>query len=152
MNINIQSVSDIITNSSSEVFTLYSLRHKDLIKNVVNAILAVNGDYTFDDLFEIHLLFQEYAVEWLLENNPDLQERFSNIDEFFEHLEHASDGDLEMYEEEWYNSRCAYESGTFFDGYHVSLKPGIEETEQLKTALTAINSLDMLFDHDISYS
>ena len=152
MNFSIQSMSDIITNSSSEVFTLYGLHHKKLIKNIVNAILAINSNYTFDDLFEIKLGTNEYAVEWVWDNNTDLQERFPNIENFFDHIEQASDDDLEFYEEQWYDSNYAYESGTFFDGYWVTLKPGIEVTDQIQAAVNAINSFDTLFDHEVSYS
>lgn len=55
-NIKIQSVSDVITNSSTEIYveaTEYTLNG---IKNIVNSILkAVNSEYTADDLFEFSL-------------------------------------------------------------------------------------------------
>lgn len=53
MVIKIQSVSDVITNSSTEVFIVYNLSNIDSIKELVNAILAIDGNYTFDDLFNI---------------------------------------------------------------------------------------------------
>ena len=37
--IKIQSISDIITNSSTEVYTIYSIRDKQTIKDIVNAIM-----------------------------------------------------------------------------------------------------------------
>lgn len=57
----IQSISDIITNSSTEVFMVYDKRAFDDIKDLVNAILNINKDneYTFDDLFEIKESFDE---------------------------------------------------------------------------------------------
>lgn len=55
-NIKIQSVSDVITNSSTEIYveaTEYTLNG---IKNIVNSILkSVNSEYTADDLFEFSL-------------------------------------------------------------------------------------------------
>ena len=53
MILKIQSISDIITNSSTEVYTIYTKNDIKTIKNIVNALLAVNGDSTFDDLFNI---------------------------------------------------------------------------------------------------
>lgn len=54
--IKIQSFSDVITNSSTEIYveaTEYTLNG---IKNIVNSILkAVNSEYTADDLFEFSL-------------------------------------------------------------------------------------------------
>ncbi len=57
----IQSISDIITNSSTEVFMVYDKRAFDDIKDLVNAILNINKDneYTFDDLFEIKESFDK---------------------------------------------------------------------------------------------
>ena len=58
--IKVKSITDVITNSSTEVFTFYNDGGIKTIKDTVNAILAINSDnkYTFDDLFEI-----EYAFE-----------------------------------------------------------------------------------------
>ena len=52
MVIKIQSVSDIITNSSTEVYITYYPSDKNAIINVVNAILAINGEGKFEDYFE----------------------------------------------------------------------------------------------------
>lgn len=60
----IQSVSDIITNSSSEVFMVYDESAFKSIKELVNAILESTGvDYRFDDLFEIKAVVSEYFLE-----------------------------------------------------------------------------------------
>lgn len=62
--IKIQSVSDIITNSSTEVFMVYDDSAFKNIKELVNAILALAGsDQTFDDLFEIKACVSEYFIE-----------------------------------------------------------------------------------------
>lgn len=62
--IKIQSVSDIITNSSTEVFMVYDDSAFKNIKELVNAILALAGsDQTFDDLFEIKAGVDEYFIE-----------------------------------------------------------------------------------------
>lgn len=62
--VKIQSVSDIITNSSTEVFMIYNEAAFKSIKELVNAILALGGtNKTFDDLFEIKANVSEYFFE-----------------------------------------------------------------------------------------
>ena len=57
--IKVKSITDVITNSSTEVFTFYNDGGIKTIKDTVNAILAINSGnkYTFDDLFEIKYVF-----------------------------------------------------------------------------------------------
>lgn len=67
----VQSISDIITNSSSEVFVLYDDNALKNIKDLVNAVLAAaDTKLTFDDLFEIQPLLDE--SEFLMDY-PDLK-------------------------------------------------------------------------------
>ena len=68
--IKIQSVSDIITNSSSEVFMVYDADGLERIKELVNAVLSLNENntYTFDDLFTIEANLE---VEEFLDEYPD---------------------------------------------------------------------------------
>lgn len=58
--IKVKSITDVITNSSTEVFTFYNDGGIKTIKDTVNAILAINSDnkYTFDDLFDIKYAFE----------------------------------------------------------------------------------------------
>lgn len=66
------SVSDVITNSSSEVFTYYTENSIKEVKNLVDAILRAGGsDKTCDDLFEINLTFDEDQVRCIWENNGE---------------------------------------------------------------------------------
>ena len=64
----IQSVSDIITNSSTEVFMVYDDNALKQIKELVNAMLSLNENnkYTFDDLFiiEAYLDTDEFLGEY----------------------------------------------------------------------------------------
>lgn len=56
--VKIQSVSDIITNSSSEVFPIirYKWGAEEDIERLINAILIAGGsDYTCEDLFDIEV-------------------------------------------------------------------------------------------------
>ena len=49
----INSMTDVITNSSTSVFVIYAEHNIDSIKELVNSILAIDGRYTFDDLFNV---------------------------------------------------------------------------------------------------
>lgn len=66
----VQSVSDIITNSSSEVFMVYDADGLKRVKELVNAVLSLNENntYTFDDLFTIEANLE---VEDFLDEYPD---------------------------------------------------------------------------------
>lgn len=82
----IQSISDIITNSSSEIFTIYRKEDFQGIKELVDELLKLaNSDKSFDDLFEIGIYATEDAreeyskcdttlslEEWCLKHNEDI--------------------------------------------------------------------------------
>lgn len=56
--VKIQSISDIITNSSSEVFPIvrYKWGTEDDIERLINAVLAAGGSgYTCEDLFDLEI-------------------------------------------------------------------------------------------------
>lgn len=57
--INIQSISDIITNSSTEIYTVATDNTIKSVKNLINAILKLGGNnnITFDDLFTVKLSY-----------------------------------------------------------------------------------------------
>jgi hypothetical protein len=60
----IQSVSDIITNSSTEVFMVYNESAFKSIRELVNAILETTGvEYRFDDLFDIKAVVDDAFIE-----------------------------------------------------------------------------------------
>ena len=65
-NIKVGSITDVITNSSTEVFTVYSDNGIDFIKRMVNNILSLKGgnDLKFDDLFNVRYNFDlNYIVQ-----------------------------------------------------------------------------------------
>lgn len=152
MVITIQSISDIITNSSTEVYTIYTKNDIKTIKSIVNALLAVNGDSTFDDLFDIELIINDSVFEYLWNDSTELQKEYPNEDDFIEYLETCTNQeDLDRFEDIWYDTRWEYYI-SFYDGYSVTLKPGIEKTEKLEQAISAIQTLDSIFNHEVSYS
>lgn len=72
----INSITDVITNSSTSVFVVHKESDIDSIKELVNAVLSINGNYTFDDLFEISLELDQYTIERYLD---DLSEEFGDL-------------------------------------------------------------------------
>ena len=77
--IKIQSFSDVITNSSSSVFIVYTERNIKSIKDIVNEILAIDSKYTFDDLFDISMSINTD----LLEDCEGLEEEFKELSDLF---------------------------------------------------------------------
>ena len=63
----IKSLTDVITNSSTEIFSVYDKEAVNNIKELVNAILALNNktsNLTFDDLFEV-----DFDINWELDTS-----------------------------------------------------------------------------------
>ena len=89
--IKIQSISDIITNSSTEVFCMYSQHDKEEIKKLVNAILALsNSVVTFDDLFEIKMDINWDAVYHIYDNDEEISEKYEVKTPFSNSLKHLT--------------------------------------------------------------
>lgn len=151
VDIKIQSMTDVITNSSTSVFTIYTKNDIKTIKSIVNALLAINGDSTFDDLFDIELLINNSVFEDLWDGSIELQKEYPNADDFNKYLKTCTNqNDLDRFENIWWDTRYDFYM-SFYDGYSVTLKPGIEKTEKLEQAIRAIQILDSIFDHDVSY-
>lgn len=86
LDIKIQSVSDVITNSSSEIFTIYRKIDFRTIREIVDELLKLAGsDKTFDDLFELKIWTTEEAdedyvnsgssqdfIDWCMERNSKI--------------------------------------------------------------------------------
>lgn len=151
MTINIQSVSDIITNSSTEVFTMYRGSDINTIKNIVNAILAINSDVTFDDLFKIEMHINDTVFQYLWENSEQIQKEFPNEDDFYDYLETLPVERLSRYEKIWDDVYPDDLYVSFYDGYTVSIKDGVEETAIYEQAVRAINTFDSIFDHEVYF-
>lgn len=149
--IKIQSISDIITNSSTEVFCMYSQRDKEEIKKLVNAILALsNSVVTFDDLFEIKMDVNWDAAYCIYDNDEEISEKYESDDAFFEFLKTLNDEQLKEYEKKF--EGCYTDTPmTLYNGYTVSVKQGVVETETVKKAKEAINYIKNIFDYEAAY-
>lgn len=66
--INIQSVSDLITNSSSEVFMIYTKQGIEDFKEIVSTLI---GD-DFDKHFNLEIYTNEYLMDDYIESGSDL--------------------------------------------------------------------------------
>lgn len=152
MNFKIQSISDVITNSSTEVFIVYDSGNIDSIKHVINAVLSIDGHYTFDDLFTIKMNPAEYAIEDMYKDWEDFfpnDPKPESIDDFWEFINALSQEELDKYVNIWESGQTYYwESYPFYEGYSVSIKEGVEKTDKLQKAVDAIRSLDSIFSLD----
>lgn len=86
--IKIQSISDIITNSSSEVFPVRAKWYAESsLKDIITAILAAGGsEYKCDDLFEVTVNCGEFFVTPKI-NRIEIKEaadRLTCLEELFE--------------------------------------------------------------------
>lgn len=59
MKFKIQSISDLITNSSSESFVIYTKEGIEILKSIVSELLGKD----FDDYFMIHVNVNEYCID-----------------------------------------------------------------------------------------
>ena len=129
-NLKVQTVSDIITNSSSEVFMVYDDNCINNIKELVNAILAINNtDVTFDDLFECKISFDE---ERLLDNYPE----YSNLteEELLRKAQKHDDDD--------------YDSWPYVNGVSITAK---KNNNKVKDAAIILSKIDKIFDSYAKY-
>jgi hypothetical protein len=119
-NIKIQSTSDIITNSSSEVFMVYDGHAFKKIKELVNAILAATGyEQTFDDMFEI---------------KPHISEDF-----VCEYPEYSDLSEEELLEKAYEHDNDRYDGWPVVDSYVVTAKD--EKNEKLADILSGIDGI-----------
>lgn len=126
--------SDVITNSSSEVFTIYTEEGLEQIKRIVDAVLKVGGsELTFDDLFEIKLLFDEdWAWDEYLDEHPEAKREDVSDEELLQFCK-ARDS-------------MVYEGGNLIDGFEVTAKD--PKNEKIAKVLNTIGSV---FDHEERY-
>lgn len=133
MVIKIQSISDVITNSSTEVYITYYPSDKNAIINVVNAILAINGEGKFEDYFEF---------KWI-PNTDFLYEKWEEdkIEIPFEQwVESLPESFLFSEYQRWDDCH------NFIEGYSITAK----DPKNSKAA-DLLTSLDSIFTTDISY-
>ena len=136
MIIKIQSISDIITNSSTEVYITYYGCDKTAIINIVNAILAINGEGKFEDYFEFEWIPNEYRLYDLWEDNEiDIP-----FDDWAKTL--TEDDLFETYSHGYYDEELNY-----VEGYKI-----IAKDSKNKHAADLLTQLDSIFTYNASYN
>ena len=109
---------------------VYSDQSFKQIKELVNAILAINGEnkYTFDDLFEVEANIDK---DWFLENHPE--------------YDGLSDKELLEKARQYDEDNCG-EGYPYVNGYVVTAKNVAHDDIAAK-----LSSLDKIFDSYVSY-
>lgn len=162
----IKSLTDVITNSSTEVFTIYNKGAINKVKEMVNSILALSdttSNLTFDDLFEVEYYFDIYEIEELINQLAEkLKERGNK-----EHAE-AIKTTVTTEEELWNYSKQnniydvvmeiieEIDNDTYdyrmVDGIHIKAKnnPNVDKAK-LGKAVEMLNNIDHIFEQYASY-
>lgn len=158
-NTNIQSISDLITNSSTEAFVVYDVENIKSIKELVNSILSLlDPSKTFDDYFTIEMevnyddlrsIFLELCDnEDLYESWPELK-TFNSLDSYAEQDKFLETLSAETVEDYFgFYNEDAYDYKYYpYDGFYISAKtkdPIVEKVARV------INNVDQIFDVDYS--
>lgn len=146
VDIKIQSISDVVTNSSTEVFIRFNQGNKQEIKDLVDAILAIGSSYRFDDLFTIEMCINRYLAWDMYDNYEEIREKFRSHDDFYNYLETLPEQELKPYEQMCHEM---YDYGyPLYNGYEICLKPHVVKTDVLDKAVSAIYHLQDLFEYD----
>lgn len=162
----IKSLTDVITNSSTEVFTIYNKEAINKVKEMVNSILALSdttSNLTFYDLFEVDYCFDMYKIEELINRlAKKLKERGNK-----EHAE-AIKSTVTTEEELWNYSKQnniydvvteiieEIDNDTYdyrmVDGIHFKAKnnPNVDKAK-LGKAVEMLNNIDHIFEQYASY-
>jgi hypothetical protein len=128
-------MTDVITNSSTSVFCVYESQNINTIKNLVNSILAISGDYTFDDLFNIKFSLTDDGEDFIKAKGKDEN--------------NLTQTELDVLESKFYEW-ADWDSVKFYSGIEVTVKPGIDSLKVEKAA-QLISQIDNIFDLDYSY-
>lgn len=157
--INIQSISDLITNSSSVAFIVYNKENIASIKELVNSVLSLlDPSKTFDDYFEIEMhinyddledIFDDYCKDKnLYENYPELK-KYSLLkdSEQFKYLESLSTEVIKKYFD-LYNDKSYDRFYYMYEGFSISAKINDPIVEK---AAAVVNRIDCIFGVDYSY-
>ena len=125
--INIQSISDVITNSSNEIFTTFENKEMiNTIKQLVDSLLAVGiSDYKFDDLFDIE-------IHW--DDSENYKDRgFETEEEYVKYLDENSGWTSNDYD---YGVSCSYA---------ISVKPEASDILGAEEIANLLNKIQNLF-------
>lgn len=82
--INLQSISDLITNSSSEVYLCLDYNAVENFKEIINTVLKVGGsDKTCEDLFVISEYGESLKIEAVDPENQEAADTLTLVNDLF---------------------------------------------------------------------
>ena len=147
----INSKTDVITNSSTSVFVVYAEHNIDSIKELVNSILAIDGRYTFDDLFNISLEFNYDVIERYSEKLSDEFSEFTEDNADYEEILMSFDKEKisRLADELWgfinYDYDYDYCNKSPYEYIAVTVK---KDSPEIEKAAELISNIDRIFDID----
>lgn len=155
----IQSISDLITNSSTEAFVVYDKGNIKDIKNLVDAILSLlDPSKTFDDYFTIEMSVNYDDLNWIFERYYEDENYYEDIPEFKTYSEMGVEEAREFVETlpiermeeifDWANDDNWDVRYRLYEGFIVNAKDENDPIAQ-KVAI-AISGIDCIFDVDYS--
>ena len=92
-------------------------------------------------------MYKEWDNYFPGKTKPDSEEDFIN------YIDTLSDSELYTMENSWIKNDCStyyWEYSTFYEGYQVNIKEGVEKSDKLQKAVDAIRGLDSIFSIDYS--
>lgn len=155
-------MSDLITNSSTEVFLTYGKNVADGIKNLVTSVLSlVDPSKTFDDYFTIEMNINYDDLECILDDLIDdigeyeedfpWLEQYKNCENSQEFMETLSIDTIEKVFDVYEGWSWSYEHPKYmYSSYTVTAKINDPVVNKVKTALNGIDDLfgvDYYSDH-----
>lgn len=162
----IKSLTDVITNSSTEVFTIYNKGAINKVKEMVNSILALSdatSNLTFDDLFEVDYCLNNYKKEELIINLVEkLKER--GLKEHAEAIKATVTTEEELWDYSKQNNIYdtvikiiekfddGYNDYRIVDGIRIKAKnnPNVDKAK-LDKAVEMLNNIDHIFEQYACY-
>lgn len=162
----IKSLTDVITNSSTEVFTIYNKGAINKVKEMVNSILALSDDtsnLTFDDLFEIDYCLNNYKKEELIinlveklkerglkEQAEDIKATVTTEEELWEYSKQNNIYDTVIKIIEKFDD--GYNDYRIVDGIRIKAKnnPNVDKAK-LDKAVDMLNNIDNIFEQYACY-
>lgn len=163
----IKSITDVITNSSTEVFTIYDENGIKSLKELINTILSVAYSTSnvkeklyFDDLFDVKFSIEydyisDEIEEYIEDHLPDMFVDFKQLNtyekEYYDFIEKNIPYEtlLEMAktrdDEDWEGYRAVC-------GLEVKIKDNVNvDKDLIETAAKLISNIDSTFEHNASY-
>lgn len=162
----IKSLTDVITNSSTEVFTIYNKGAINKVKEMVNSILALSdatSNLTFDDLFEVDYCLNDYVTgELIIKLVKKLKER--GLKEHAEAIKATVTTEEELWDYSKQNNIYdtvieiiekfddSYNDYRIVDGIHIKAKnnPNVDKAK-LGKAVEMLNNIDNIFEQYARY-